>query len=89
MIREIWDALVRWWTPEATLPCVDALDPTDWKATRLPNPNKNIFEEANKIGLTEFAVTARPRHIPWSRRKKELEAGARQKRRQREEWRDQ
>lgn len=37
----------------------------------------------------EFAVTAKPRHIPWSIRKKELEADARQKRRAREEFREQ
>jgi hypothetical protein len=36
----------------------------------------------------DFAVTGTPRHIPWSRRKKELEQAARQKRRQLESLRE-
>lgn len=36
----------------------------------------------------EYTVTGAPRHIPWSRRKKELEQAARQKRRQLESFRE-
>lgn len=35
-----------------------------------------------------FAVTSKPRHVPWSIRKKELEQEARQKRRQLESFRE-
>jgi hypothetical protein len=46
-------------------------------------------EREAKPDPTDYAVTGTPRHIPWSRRKKELEAAARQKRRQIEEFRSQ
>lgn len=45
-------------------------------------------EESEEPKTTEYAVTGTPRHIPWSRRKKELEQAARQKRRQLESFRE-
>lgn len=50
------------------------------------NSEARIFEPVSQAD--GYAVSGTPRHVPWSRRKKELEAGARQKRRQLEEFRE-
>jgi hypothetical protein len=86
-MREIWESLKRWWCADL-LDKVDALDLTEpaLKFHRVPSiPVEKEFLHQ----LETFAVTSKPRHIPWSRRKKELEADARQKRRAREEFREQ
>lgn len=69
---------------------IDALDLTE----HIEKPI-SIWVPEDAAGFTtkekvarEYAVTGSPRHIPWSRRRKELEQEARQKRRQLESFRE-
>lgn len=79
------------WKPRSNIPLdrIDKLDPTKLAVTRTRAVISADLPESTSPKLEEFAVTSKPRHIPWSRRKKELEAAARQKRRQIEEFREQ
>lgn len=88
MMREIWMAFKRWWMPKP-LDQIDGLDLSQSRQQIFKKP-RTIEEDFPKgVEPEQFAVTSKPRHIPWSRRKKELEASARQKRRAREEFREQ
>lgn len=84
MIGEVWAAFKRWWC--SPLPKIGALD---LSTEAIPYREDLPEGKAPKVEDLVFAVTSKPRHIPWSRRKKELEADARQKRRAREEFREQ
>ena len=79
MIREIWNALKRWWAGPS--PEIRTKAPASWK------PNEPVPHLDNPAEDVIYAVSGKPRHTPWPRRKKELEAAARQKRRQIEEFR--
>lgn len=68
-------------------PSIDALDPTLWTPVTHDFEGGKSYQETQKE-VAEYAVTGTPRHIPWSRRKKELEQAARQKRRQLESFRE-
>lgn len=75
MIREIMEALKRRF--DASLEKIEALDLTEAADVE---PTVPVPSEA-------YAVTGEPRRIPWHIRKKQLEAGARKKRQQRDEYR--
>jgi hypothetical protein len=66
---------------------IDSLDPTLWTPVTHDFEGGKSYQETQKEAA-EYAVTGAPRHIPWSRRKKELEQAARQKRRQLESFRE-
>lgn len=54
-----------------------------------PIVNEEVETEPEAVSQADgYAVSGTPRHVPWSRRKKELEASARQKRRQLESFRE-
>ena len=78
-IIKAWDVLT---SPEATEP---SLNPEVIEPVSIGS----VWNESPKQAPSDYAVTGTPRHIPWSRRKKELEQEARQKRRQRDEFRSQ
>ena len=65
---------------------IDALDLTE----QLPKGSVPRVEDVKFTpkDAREYAVTGPPRHIPWSRRRKELEQEARQKRRQLESFQE-
>lgn len=73
----------------AKTPQIDALDLT--AAVSVPPFTGEPFIKGELLDpkeAREYAVTGSPRHIPWSRRRKELEQEARQKRRQIEQFRE-
>lgn len=82
MIREMVAAFKRYWAP--TLPKIDSLDLT----SPITPESMAALKVALKNNSLDFAVARGPRHIPWNRRRKELEASARQKRRQLESFRE-
>jgi hypothetical protein len=95
VIREIWAALKRHYSPKP-MDKIEALDlrvPVTMDRAKRDAYLHGSWElpDAKQVKAMEadFAVTASPRHIPWSRRKKELEAAARHKRRQYESFREQ
>ena len=84
----LFDRIVAAW---AILTEVD-FEPKAITALDLTHPAEPVPEvELEEVALSQpdgFAVTGAPRQIPWSRRKKELEAASRKKRRQLEEFRE-
>ncbi len=74
MIREMVEAFKRHWSEP--LEKIENLD-----LTLDPGEVEPI------ISSDVYAVTGEPRRIPWHIRKKQLEAGARKKRQQRDEYR--
>lgn len=94
---KIWDALVRWWSPEPLLR-IEALDLSGLSVRAEPGTynlqipvGRLLPLEGGELGKGDapaYAVSGTPRHIPWHIRRRELEAQHKTKRRQRDQFRE-